>query len=121
MAICLKLLRHWMRLAFSLAFARAGNNMAARMAIMAMTTSSSIRVKPPLRAVTIKLYEPEAGPALFACGKGCLSFPLKLPLEISGTATFIFFSGIQPADRQLTCCRQFFGGSNQGFILKVAY
>ena len=32
--------------AFRFALANAGNNMAARMAIMAMTTSSSIKVKP---------------------------------------------------------------------------
>src|SRR5215471_9152874 len=33
--------------AFALALANAGNNIAARMAMMAMTTSSSINVKPP--------------------------------------------------------------------------
>src|ERR1035441_4285020 len=43
---CLKLLKHWILLAFSLARASAGNSKAARMAIMAMTTSSSIRVNP---------------------------------------------------------------------------
>src|SRR5690348_7480333 len=43
-------LRHWARLALTLAEARAGSNMAARMAIMAMTTSNSMRVKPPLLA-----------------------------------------------------------------------
>jgi len=35
-----------MRRARSFAFARTGNNIAARMAMMAMTTSSSISVKP---------------------------------------------------------------------------
>src|SRR3974377_1312216 len=45
-AICFKLLAHWMRLARSLALASAGNSIAARMAIMAMTTRSSINVKP---------------------------------------------------------------------------
>jgi len=34
------------RLARSLAFARAGNNIAAKMAIMAITTSNSIKVNP---------------------------------------------------------------------------
>src|SRR5580693_3442617 len=33
-------------MAFNLAFDKAGNNIAARMAMMAMTTSNSIRVKP---------------------------------------------------------------------------
>ena len=43
---CLTLLRQVMRLARSLALASAGNNKAARMAMIAMTTSSSMRVKP---------------------------------------------------------------------------
>src|ERR1700753_3815136 len=43
---CFKLFMHWMRLAFSLAEASAGSSIAARMAMMAMTTSSSINVKP---------------------------------------------------------------------------
>src|SRR6266850_1248796 len=37
---------HWIACALTLARARAGSNMAARIAMMAMTTSSSIRVKP---------------------------------------------------------------------------
>jgi len=37
---------HMVARAFSLAFARAGKSMAANMAMMAMTTSNSIRVKP---------------------------------------------------------------------------
>ena len=41
-----KLLRHCVRLAFSLARPSAGNNIAARMAMIAMTTSNSISVKP---------------------------------------------------------------------------
>src|SRR5260370_7058392 len=40
----LMLVRHWVRLACSLALARAGNSIAARMAMMAITTSSSINV-----------------------------------------------------------------------------
>src|SRR6266478_4392460 len=46
MPTCFKLLRHWIRLARSLALARAGNSIAARMAMMAITTKSSISVKP---------------------------------------------------------------------------
>src|SRR5882724_4955376 len=47
-AICLLLLTQAMALAFSLARASAGSSSDARMAIMAMTTSSSIKVKPDL-------------------------------------------------------------------------
>ena len=41
---CFRLFMHCVRLARSLALASAGNSMAARIAMMAMTTSSSIRV-----------------------------------------------------------------------------
>src|SRR5208337_5154378 len=40
------LLQHWTRCALSLAAASAGNRIAAKMAIMAITTSNSIKVKP---------------------------------------------------------------------------
>jgi hypothetical protein len=43
--ICRKLLAHATRLALSFAFASAGNSIAARIAMMAMTTSNSIKVK----------------------------------------------------------------------------
>ena len=43
--ICFTLFWHWMVIAFSLALARAGNNMPAKMAMIAMTTNNSIRVK----------------------------------------------------------------------------
>src|SRR6266542_86545 len=46
MAICRRLLRHLMRLPFSLAAASAGNSSPARMAMIAITTSNSISVKP---------------------------------------------------------------------------
>src|SRR5947208_1231437 len=46
MANCLVLLRHLIWFALDLALASAGSSMAARMAMMAMTTSNSIRVKP---------------------------------------------------------------------------
>src|ERR1035437_9885856 len=48
--ICRLLLMQAIPLAFSLALASAGSNIAARMAMMAMTTSSSISVKPDLGA-----------------------------------------------------------------------
>src|SRR5438093_11682513 len=41
-----KLLRHWMPCALVLAFASAGKSNPARIAMMAMTTSNSIKVKP---------------------------------------------------------------------------
>src|SRR5688572_11171556 len=43
---CFKLLRQAMRRPLSLAVLRAGNSIAARMPIMAITTSNSIKVKP---------------------------------------------------------------------------
>ena len=43
--ICLRLLTQLMRWARALARASAGNSMAARMAMMAMTTNNSMRVK----------------------------------------------------------------------------
>jgi hypothetical protein len=42
--ICLRLLRHEVDLADSFAWAKTGKRIAARMAMIAMTTSSSIRV-----------------------------------------------------------------------------
>ena|ERR1022692_2884464 len=46
---CLPLFMHKIPLAFNLALLRAGSSMAARNAMMAMTTSSSIKVKPRRR------------------------------------------------------------------------
>src|SRR5262245_16219467 len=43
---CLRLFRQATEWAFAFAFAKAGSSIAARIAMMAMTTSSSIRVKP---------------------------------------------------------------------------
>src|ERR1035437_6958784 len=45
---CLRLLVQLMRWAFALARARAGSNRAAKMAMMAITTNNSIRVKAPI-------------------------------------------------------------------------
>src|SRR5262245_38412038 len=60
MPICRKLLAHCVRAAASRAFCTAGINRAAKMEMMAITTSSSIRVKPrrPLRRpVVLKFIE----------------------------------------------------------------
>src|SRR3954462_1787344 len=46
MPYCLRLLTHWIRLAAARADCTAGSNKAMRTAMIAMTTSSSIRVKP---------------------------------------------------------------------------
>ena len=52
---CLALLRHWMRLARSLALAMAGSRIEARIAMIAMTTKSSINVKPaPSQATRLR-------------------------------------------------------------------
>ena len=45
------LLKQAMRLPFSLAFESAGRSIAAKIAMMAITTSSSIKVKAPRRSV----------------------------------------------------------------------
>jgi hypothetical protein len=45
-SICFKLSMHWVRLALCFALLNAGSNMAARMAMMAITTSNSIKVNP---------------------------------------------------------------------------
>src|SRR6266487_2899734 len=53
-AICRRLLAQTVRLLFSLARERAGSNIAARIAMMAMTTNNSIKVKASsARAFTI--------------------------------------------------------------------
>ena len=44
--VCFKLLRHVAFKAVALAFANAGSNNEAKIAIIAITTSNSIRVKP---------------------------------------------------------------------------
>src|SRR5215831_16289940 len=46
LANCFSLLVHWMRLAANFALAKAGKSIAARMAMMAMTTRSSMSVNP---------------------------------------------------------------------------
>ena len=62
--ICFWLLTHLMRCARALAFARAGKSMPARIAMMAITTNSSMSVKAPtlfLRRCWIMVF-------LFGCG-----------------------------------------------------
>src|SRR5271170_1905430 len=51
----LRLFMHWMPWVCCLAFDNAGNSMAARIAMIAMTTSNSMRVNPPLAFIS-KLY-----------------------------------------------------------------
>jgi hypothetical protein len=48
-ASCFWLLKHTAAVAFCFALLRAGNSIAARMAMMAITTSSSIRVNPEVK------------------------------------------------------------------------
>src|SRR4051794_40394807 len=72
---CLRLLTQLIWLAFCLAFARAGSSIAARIAIMAMTTSNSISVKALPRgwhAVRRRTFSCEDGARGFCVrGKGC--------------------------------------------------
>jgi len=56
-----RLLMQEVRLAFSLARDNAGSNIDARIAIMAMTTRSSIRVNAALRRLFISAAEPGIG------------------------------------------------------------
>ena len=59
MPICLRLFEHWARRAASRALWTAGNSSAARMAMMAITTNSSISVKPrlePNRLVSLSWF-----------------------------------------------------------------
>src|SRR5262245_3034145 len=55
-AICLALLRQAVARAFSRAWAKTGKRMAARIAMIAITTSSSIRVKPRFRRMVCLLF-----------------------------------------------------------------
>jgi hypothetical protein len=48
---CLFWFKHWIPWALCLAFARAGKSIAAKMAMMAMTTNNSIKVNPGARGV----------------------------------------------------------------------
>src|SRR3954447_24294523 len=56
MPICLRLFAHCMRAAADRTFWTAGRSRPIRMAMMAMTTSSSIRVNPRFRAMARLLY-----------------------------------------------------------------
>jgi hypothetical protein len=57
--ICLQLLIHWMSLALVFARASAGSNNAARIAIMAITTSSSIKVNAATRSPLALTTDPK--------------------------------------------------------------
>src|SRR5947208_4923497 len=66
--ICLWLLRQAMLVAFNLARLRAGNNNAARIAIIAITTNNSIRVNPPWNSARLP---DEFLVFIYATLKGC--------------------------------------------------
>src|SRR5438128_11732669 len=78
MPTCLRLFWHCVRAAASRTFCTAGTSKAMRMAIIAMTTRSSIKVKPDRRLMT--LLPNEKGMRVFgtltAPGKLCLRFAL---------------------------------------------
>jgi hypothetical protein len=97
-----------MRLAFSLAFDKAGSNKAARMAIMAMTTSNSIRVKPhsPLFFIRFKA--------------GSLSpFKLKPDASCASPVINVLFMRIQFLIHLLP--PYFMAAANQGVLFKIFY
>src|SRR5882672_3856956 len=58
MANCFWLLMHWTRLAVALARASAGSSKAARIPMMAITTSNSMRVKPQLPFLEARMISP---------------------------------------------------------------
>src|SRR5207249_9045002 len=64
---CLKLLMHEVRLALSLARLRAGSKSAARIAMTAMTTRSSMSVKARFAFMFFETPESEFRVALFNC------------------------------------------------------
>src|SRR5258708_37030339 len=68
---CFRLLMQFVRLARSFAFAKAGKSIAARIAIMAMTTSNSISVKPLLLAPRRMFRHPAARKGSTARGLVC--------------------------------------------------
>jgi hypothetical protein len=88
MPICLKLARHWMRLALSLALDNAGNNRAARIAIIAMTTSNSINVKPPRPALLPRLETPP---------------PVRLGSKSGVSSTALFANALIMVNENLGC------------------
>src|SRR6266540_3741624 len=76
-AICFRLLTHLICWAFCLALLKAGRSMPARIAMMAITTKSSINVKPltrDLRAVW---------PRIHCCLKSFIRPPFQLNVHLS--------------------------------------
>src|SRR5258708_37752410 len=91
-AICFVLLAQADCRAFSRAWANTGKRIAARMAIIAITTSSSIRVKPPVRRIRFLLYS-SAAPQ--ACESGqTRSLPLAPVVHDSGLRGLSPFMGV---------------------------
>lgn len=72
---CLRLLRQLVCLAFSLALANTGTWIATKMAIIAISTNSSMRVKPDLRTSLCLCVCPKA---MRACSGSAISAPITL-------------------------------------------
>src|SRR2546429_8628809 len=74
--ICLRLLAHWIACPFILALASAGKSRPARIAMMAMTTSSSISVK------ARRFERQDFITLLWAGSKHCLKMPPSQPQNV---------------------------------------
>src|SRR4051812_9972658 len=90
MPICFMLFWHWVRAAASRTFCTAGTSSAIRIAMMAMTTRSSISVKPDLRGESMAV-PPERG-EMKACR---IRIPLSFAVKRKQLAR-LRFSGRRP-------------------------
>src|SRR5205823_5140253 len=80
--ICRRLLRHWISLARSLPWATEGRSMLARMVMIAITTRSSIKVKPICRLTS------------FVIMASSLSFRFSLDQMVESRITRAGFAGV---------------------------
>src|SRR2546430_15458866 len=77
---CFCAFTHWIRNASALALAKVGSNSAAKIAIMAMTTSNSISVKPARADLEVGL--PDRTPTLAGRGDGVTPQLYQRPTRI---------------------------------------
>jgi hypothetical protein len=99
---CRMLLMHFMVIALALAWERAGRSIAARMAIIAMTTSNSIKVKPaPLANLNLEAASSVNATWERAAGFGIAGFCTSP--AILGSAR-LFVKGLRAGDLELELC-----------------
>src|SRR6478672_8269684 len=90
--ICFKLLWQLARRAFSRALANTGNRIAARMAIMAMTTKSSIRVKPARRLVRSRTGREAAVAEALVILNNCIAISFETDSQLHYTRHWRFIN-----------------------------